>query len=48
MRFCQCPEKITIITEVTEVPGDKPIHSKICGQWKDCGLMDKGLVKSIV
>jgi hypothetical protein len=48
MRFCSYPDKIVIDTVEVPVEGDSPIRIKTCGRWKDCGLLEKGLLKNTV
>lgn len=48
MRFCHNPEKISIRYESVEVDGDSPVKIPVCTGWLDCGLLERGLLKSTV
>jgi hypothetical protein len=39
---------MTFTTHIIEVPGDDPVRVKELQCWRDCGLLEKGLVKSTV
>ncbi len=47
-RICTNPEPMSFTTHIVEVEGDTPIVVKEPRCWLDCGLLERGLVKSIV
>ena len=48
MRTCTTPNKIQVAVELVEVPGDEPTRISICSEWLDCGLFERGLLKSTI
>ena len=50
-RACMYPENIEMRQIVIEVPspsGVSVIKNLVCGMWKDCGMLERGLSKGFI